>query len=115
MSRLIFTQEMFDYVPGAILKSEKIAWDAQHIFDTWLKENGVVVYSEILNDENDLWAKYDKGFEVSYTHKALLVNIEEIQTAAVECDHWPNVEGDADGWRCMHCNVELNPTGWEPA
>lgn len=58
---------------------------AQSIFETWLKENGKVVYGTVIQDR---YLFHDHKDVDMLTHQALLINIQEIEKKdAVECEH----------------------------
>jgi len=115
MTKLTFTPLMLriegidNFDEESIIESAADA--AQNIFDTWLKENGQVMYGQY-QDQNYWWWSHEANEKD--THKALLINVEEIP-AAVECEH-EGVWSDRDlEYRCVKCDIDLKPTGWEPA
>lgn len=73
-----------------------------------LQREGVVVYG---SKNYPLWSTRN-DMPKTDTHRALLINIEEIEKK--HCEHEParNVAGNYEP-ACYKCNVKLKPTGWE--
>jgi len=116
MSKLVFKAEDF-FHDGTSMITFCPEQDAQAIHDQWLGEQRVV-YSDDDHINSDypctVWATMSTE---SMTHKAYLVDVQEIKT---ECEHHKNdivVGGlDEEGaltFRCK-CGV-VRVTGWEVA
>ena len=113
MSKLIYTDEMFDFQNplNHTITSSGAAKVAQAIHDKYMA-SGTVVYGRVISGGSDPKWEYTR-FDYQ-THVGILHDIQEIEKAEPECEH--KVERDRTGFYCTECNKALVPKGgWKLA
>ncbi len=95
--------------------------EASVIANKIIQERGIIVYGygNGANSKNSLWTHAKESLIVPQTHKALIINIEEIPKVKI-CDHAAGQITVYQGVRwvestCLNCGIKLKPGSWVEA